>query len=417
MGLTIVEKILSNKIGQKVKAGDEHIFSPDWIFAYDYPGYIDKYRKNMLEKLKVTSVDNPEKYILFIDHFYPAGSSSTKENHQITRKFAKEFGFKLIEGRGIGHQIAIENGYVKPGDFVTHFDGHVSLMGAVGAFGVGLRNSIIEAFATGEVLLQVPETVRINLTGKLNKGVASRDLFMSILDKIGPFGAKGGVIEYGGEGLDSLNLDDRLTVSNLSMFVGAASAIMEPNEEILEEVNSRTNAGNKGVYPDAEAKYLSEITIDLNNITPYIAKPHSPANIVKIEEVLGTKVDAAYLGSCASGRITDFLQVNEILKGKKISDNFRLTMVPTTVEIQKKLSDMGIMSSLIEAGARFHYPSCDFCFGVLGALADDQNALSTGTLNIKGRMGNDKASIYTSSPYTIAASALSGRITDPRTLL
>lgn len=417
MGFTIVEKILSNKLEKSVKAGDEHIFSPDWIFAYDYPGYIDKYREEMLENLKITSVNNPEKYILFIDHFYPAGSSSTKENHQITRKFAKEFGFKLIEGKGIGHQIAIDDGYVKPGDFVTHFDGHVSLMGAVGAFGIGLRNSIIEAFATGEVLLQVPETIRINFTGSLSKGVASRDLFMSILDEIGPYGAKGGVIEYGGEGLDSLNLDDRLTVTNLSMFVGAVSAIMEPNENILEEVNSCTNAKNEGIYPDSDAEYLDEITIDLNDITPYIAKPHSPANVVKIEEVVGTKVDAAYLGSCASGRITDFLQANEILKNKIISDNFRLTMVPTTVNIQKKLSDMGIMSSLIESGARFHYPSCDFCFGVLGALADDQKALSTGTLNIKGRMGNDKASIYTASPYTIAASALNGRITDPRTLL
>lgn len=416
MGQTIVEKILSKVKGKNVYAGDEELFSPDRIIAYDYPGYIDVYWQQMKD-LSISKVKDSSKFVLFIDHFYPAGGGKEQNVHQITRDFAKEYGLKLIEGEGIGHQLSIDKGLVKPGDFVVHFDGHVSSLGSIGAFGIGIRNSMIEAFATEEISLVVPSTTRIDLIGKLSKGVAARDLFIKLLDHLGPAGALSTVVEYGGEGLSSLNIDDRFVICNLAMFIGAVSAIAETDSVTTEYISKHLNEEAASVHPDSDAKYDKTITIDLGEIVPMLSLPHSPANTAIIDVALGKPVNVGLVGSCASGRITDFAQVVQVLKGKKIAEGFRLTMVPTTVEIQNEIARNGMMSTLIEAGARIHYPSCDFCFGVLGALSDGEIALSTGTLNVPGRMGNTKADIYNASPYTIAASALHGKIVDPRDVL
>jgi 3-isopropylmalate/(R)-2-methylmalate dehydratase large subunit len=416
MGQTMVEKILSNKIGRTVYSGDEELFTPDWICAYDFPGYIDVYRKQMAE-LGVKKVKHPEKFILYIDHFYPAGGPAEQGVHKITRLFAQEQGIKLIEGKGIGHQLSLDLGYVKPGDFIVHFDGHVSSLGSVGALGIGIRNSMIEAFATEEVSLVVPKTVRIDFTGKLSRGVAARDVFITLLKILGPAGCGSCIIEYGGEGLANLNMDDRFVICNLAMFMGGISSIMEPDQRTIEYVSSKTKDAFTPVYPDEDAEYLDRITLDLSTVVPSLAVPHSPANVTTIDKVVGTKVDVGLIGSCASGRLTDFAQVCEVLKGKQIAEGFRLTMVPATTEIQMELVKNGMMQILIDAGARIHFPSCDFCFGALGQLGEGEVALSTGTLNIAGRMGSDKASIYTASPYVIAASALTGVITDPREFL
>jgi len=416
MGQTMVEKILSKKFGKSVKAGDEALFAPDIISAYDYPGYIDVFREQM-HQLGIKKVKNPDRFLLYIDHFYPAGNASQQNIHKITREFAEEYSMKLSEGQGIGHQLSIDNGDVKPGDFIVHFDGHVSLMGAIGAFGIGIRNSIIEAFATEEVSLVVPNTIKIEFIGKLGKGIAARDAFISLLSKLGPAGCASCMIEYGGEGLGTLNMDDRFVICNLGMFLGGISSIMEPNDEVLTFAKQKAKKDFEPVYPDSDANYIRKVVFDLSKVVPSLAIPHSPANTVTIDKVVGTQINVGYIGSCASGRITDFAQAHEILKGKRVNKKFRLAMVPTTVAVQREIVKNGMMSDLIDAGARIHFPSCDFCFGALGALADGQNALSTGTLNVPGRMGNDKANIYTASPYTIAASALYGEITDPRDLL
>ena len=416
MGQTMAEKILSQKFGQPVMAGDEQLFSPDWICAYDFPGYIDVYRKQLAE-LGISKVKTPEKYLLFIDHYYPAGGAREQGIHQITRQFAQEQGIRLFEGMGIGHQLSLDMGFIKPGDFVTHFDGHVSSLGSVGALCIGIRNSMIEAIATEEVSMVVPQTVRVDFTGQLNKGVAARDVFLTLLKQLGPAGCVSCVLEYGGEGLATLNMDDRFVICNLAMFLGAVSAIVEPDAISLDYVSSRAKGPIAPVYPDKDASYCKRITLDLSQVVPCLAAPHSPANVITVEEAIGTKVDVGLVGSCASGRLTDFSQLCEILKGRRIADKFRLTLVPVTVALQKELACNGMMQILIDAGARIHYPSCDFCFGALGCLADGQVALSTGTLNIAGRMGSSKASIYSASPYSVAAAAVTGSITDPRTLL
>lgn len=410
----MIEKIMTKNIGRDVKAGDEALFSPDLICAYDYPGYIDSYEKQLTEELGMNSVKNPEKFIFFIDHFNPAGNSQYKSVHVKTRNFAKKMGIRLYENVGIGHQVLMEKGYVTPGKFIIHFDGHVNTLGALGAYAINVRNSMIEAFATQEVSLVVPDTLRIDFVGKLRSGVAARDLFHTLVAKIGPSGANGCCIEYGGEGLKSLSLDSRFTICNQSMFLGAITAIMEVDDQVEEFLKGRTDEAYQITTSDSDANYIKRIEVDLSSINPVLVEPPSPANTVDISKHEGLKVDVGYIGSCASGRMEDFYQALEILEGKKIKDGFRLEIVPSSVEIQREMARTGVMEKLIDAGACVYYPSCDFCFGILGVMTDGEVALSTGTLNIPGRKGNVKSDIYIASPYTIAASALTGTITDPR---
>ncbi|WP_174727401.1 3-isopropylmalate dehydratase large subunit [Mesobacillus harenae] len=417
MGQTIAEKVFSKNYGTLVRTGDEKLFSPDVITAYDYPGYIDKYEKQMVEELKIDKVRHPEKFVLFIDHMYPAGTPKEQEIHAITRRFAKRYGFKLYEGHGIGHQVISEKGYIRPGRFVVHFDGHISTVGALGAIGVGIRNSMIEAFATEKVSLIVPPTVRINLTGKLGKGVTSRDIFHWIVKEIGPSGCRSSIIEYGGPGLKSLEMDERFTLCNLAMFLGGVSAVMETDETTDSYLREHGVHDYDQMVPDKDATYFKEFTFNLDKVEPVIVMPPTPANTVPISDVIGLPIQSGYIGSCASGRIKDFIQAVEILEGKRVVESFRLNAVPTTAAIQSKMSQLGLTTKLIEAGALVNISTCDFCIGQMGALSDGERSVSTGTLNIPGRMGSNKAEIYTASPYTIAATAINGMITDPRTLL
>lgn len=415
MGKTIVEKILSENIGESVSAGDEKTFYPDIITAYDFPGYIDKYEQQMKE-LGITKVPNPEKYVLFIDHFYPAGTPKQQQVHQITRRFAKEYGFKLYEGKGIGHQVIAELGYAHPGRLIVHFDGHISTVGALGCMGIGIRNGMIEAFATQKISLVVPGTVRIELKGKLNRGVTARDLFHSIVERIGPDGCRASVIEYGGEGIKNLDISERMTLCNLAMFLGGISAIMETDEITYDFLKKHHVSEFKEMRPDKDANYVKTVEIDMNDIEPVVVVPPSPANTVKISEVIGTPIQVGYIGSCASGRVKDFQQAVELLEHKHVIDGFRLYAVPTSNEIQSEITKMGIAAKLIDAGALLSFPSCDFCIGQMGALVEGEHAMTTGTLNIPGRMGSNKAKIFTGSPYSIAAAAITGKITDPREL-
>jgi 3-isopropylmalate/(R)-2-methylmalate dehydratase large subunit len=417
MGQTMVEKILSSKYGNSVYAGEEKLFSPDYVTAYDYPGYIDSYEHQLVNELGMTSVKHPEKFILFIDHFNPAGASQFREVHVKTRNFAKNFGMTLYEDRGIGHQVLAEEGYVTPGSMIVHFDGHVSTLGAFGCYALSMRNSIIEAFATDEVLVVVPTTVRVELSGKLQPGVGGRDVFHWLVKELGPAGCLGSVVEYGGEGLRNLPLDSRLTICNLSMFLGANSSIMEVDEQVTNYLRGRVRKTYTPIAPDTDAVYEKVVHLNLNEVEPTLAAPPTSANIISIKDVEGQKVDVGYLGSCASGRMTDFQDAYSLLKGKKVSKEFRFYGVPTTTQIQAELARNGLMEKLINAGVCMYYPSCDFCYGQLGVLADGQVALSTATLNVPGRMGNVNSTIYLSSAYTLAASSLTGKITDPRRLL
>ncbi len=417
MGQTIVEKLMSRNLGRTVKAGDEALFMPDLAVAYDYPGYIDSYEKQLTEELKIPTVKDPSQFLFFIDHFNPAGDTNYREVHVKTRKFAESCGIKLYEDVGIGHQVIMEKGYVVPGMMLTHFDGHVSTLGALGACAISVRNAMIEALATQRVSLVVPGTCRINLLGRLEKGVTARDIFHTLVRELGPSGARNMCIEFGGDGLHSLEMSDRFVLCNQAMFLSAVTAVCEQDEKVDAFLKGTARRPYEFVEADKDARYEKEYTLDLSKVEPVLVAPPSSANTVSISDYEGIKVDMGYIGSCASGRISDFRQALEILDGKHIAQGTRLYAVPASVKIQKEMAENGMMSKLIDAGACLYYPSCDFCYGMLGTMTKGEVALSTGTLNLPGRMGCTNAEIYTASPYTIAASLLCGKITDPRKVL
>lgn len=415
MGQTIIEKILSQNLGRIVRAGDEALFEPDLTLAYDYPGYIDSYERQM-EELGIPMVKKPEKFLLFIDHFNPAGDTTHREVHVKTRNFAKRCGIRLFENAGIGHQVIMEKGYVVPGMMLIHFDGHVSMLGALGAGAISVRNAVIEALATNQVSIMVPGTLRVNLTGRLERGVTARDVFHTLVQRLGPSGACALCIEFGGEGLLAMSMDDRMVLCNQAMFLSAVTAVCEQDEKVDAFLRDTAQRPYSHVVPDKDARYDKEYTLDLATVSPVLVAPPSSANTAAIADYEGMRVDVGYVGSCASGRITDFAQVLDVLEGRHIASETRLYAVPSSVQLQKELAANGMMGKLIDAGACLYYPSCDFCFGMLGTMTAGEVALSTGTLNIPGRMGCTKADIYTASPYTIAASLLKGKITDPRTV-
>lgn len=256
MGQTIIEKILSKNLGRAVRAGDEALFEPDLTVAYDYPGYIDSYEKQM-DELGVTSVAHPDKFLFFIDHFNPAGDSKSREVHVKTRSFAKRMGIQLWEDVGIGHQVIMEKGYVVPGTMLIHFDGHVSTLGSVGAGAISVRNAVIEALATGKVSIVVPGTLRVNFIGKLEKGVTARDVFHTLVQRLGPSGACSLCLEFGGEGLKNLTMDDRIMAEfgRIDILMNnAGAAITKKAEDLtMEEWDRVVNVDLRGAFMVAQA--------------------------------------------------------------------------------------------------------------------------------------------------------------------
>ena len=418
MERTMIEHIFSQNIGKDVRPGEEYLFEPDLCCAYDAPGWyvntpeFDK----LVTELNIKKLKDPSKFLMFIDHFVPAGNSAIQEVHVQTRTLCKQYGVKLYEAAGIGHQVLAEEGYAVPGEFAVHYDTHISMIGALGACGMGVRNCLIEVFATQKIALVVPETFRLDLIGKLQPGVTIRDAFHWLLQEIGPAGCRGMCLEIGGSGLESLDLDDRFTFCNLGMFVSAVTVLMEQDEKVDQFLRDRARKPVHHIAPDPDAIYAKRMCFDLSKVEPILVAPPSSVNTIHLTTKLGMKVDVGYVGSCASGRMKDFHQLLEVLGGKKIADGFRLELIPASVAIQKKLAESGVMSRLIDAGARFFYPSCDTCFGFSCAMTRGEVALSTGTLNLPGRKGCVEADIYTAGPYAIAAAALSGCVTDPRTL-
>ena len=416
MGRTITEKILARAAGcETVKAGYEIMARPDFIHSYDFPGYTDAFFREMKEEFGLDSPPGPERFALFIDHMVPAKTPKEEDLHVITRKWGAEQGVPVFEGEGIGHQVAAEVGYAVPGAFLVHFDGHISQLGAFGMLALGLRRNILEAYVRERISLRVPATTRVNLTGRLGPRVMARDVFHLILQKLGPSFCRFQVLELGGEGISEMSLEQRQVLCGLAMFTGAITAVVNPDPKSLtwaQEHDPRISVRPEN--SDSDAPYSGVYELDVSDLGPLAAAPPHPANIVPLSQVVGLEVQAGYIGSCASGRLEDIRAAAQILKGKRIKPGFRLNVIPTSRRIMKEALDEGLITALVEAGAFVSSPSCDYCFGHIGNITAGQRALSTGTLNVPGRMGSPDGEIFLVSPATIAASAIEGRITDPR---
>lgn len=418
MGKTITEKILARASGlAEVTAGQEVLATPDFVLAYDWPGQTDVMFHEMRDKLGITRIAEPERIGFFIDHMVPSATPQEEETHIGTRKWCADNEVDLFEKRGIGHQVASEVGFAVPGAFVVHFDGHVSQLGAFGAFAVGLRRNVLEALVRGQVPIKVPSTVRIDLAGQLPKGVMARDVFHHIVRLLGPSSCRFQVLELGGEGVENISTEGLQTITALAMFTGALTAIVNPAPERLAYARARARKEIEPQYSDVDAQYSQRHSIALDALEPIVVAPPSPANTRLLSEHAGLEVQTGYLGSCASGRLEELRVAAQILKGRRVRQGFSLHIVPTSQEIMAAAAREGLIATLVEAGAFVSSSSCDYCYGRIATMAAGQRAVSTGTLNVRGRMGSIDSEIYLCNAATVAASALNGKITDPRPYL
>lgn len=399
---TFVEKIFNASAGSIV------FKKPDIILTHDNTASIFQTFKQM-GGLKVKA---PEQLLIVLDHNAPPTTAKLANQYQAIRDIVKEQGITKFHdaGKGICHQIMAD--YALPGMVIVGSDSHTCTAGAFNAFAAGIdRTEAAGLWVQGETWFRVPESIKITLKGKLNKGVYAKDISLWIIGMIGSSGADYMSIEYHGEGVQTLTIDQRMTLSNLASEMGAKNAVF-PCDSVL---NEWLDNYIEGVWADENATYYKEIEIDLNEIFPLVAAPHQVDNVKSVSEVVGTKLHEAMVGTCTNGRFEDLQIVANILKDKKLPEGFQMIIVPASQKIYLQAMKEGYIEILLEAGANVLSASCGPCLGTgQGIPADGYNVISTSNRNFKGRMGNKEAFIYLASPATVAYSALAGEIVDPR---
>ena len=394
MGMTMAEKIIAAAAGVlEVKAGDIHTVEVDRLMSNDGTTHltIDMYH----EKLKHPHIADVDKLVWIVDHNVPADSPKTAASHKKMRDFAKEHGITFYEGKGVCHQIMMEN-HVRPGELIFGADSHTCAYGALGAFGTGVGcTDYLYAMVTGKSWLLVPETIRFHLTGKLPEGVYARDLILTIIGRIGANGANYKAMEFGGEGLKTLTMSDRIAICNLCVEAGAKTALMEVDDVAMDYLKERGREPKHLFASDPDAVYAEEYEVDLSQITPIVAKPHFVDNVVNARECAGIHIDEAFLGSCNNGRLEDLRVGAELLKGRKVHPLVRFLVVPASQEVYEKALKEGLIQIFMEAGA----------------IVMNETLISTGTRNFKGRAGSPDSFVYLASAATVTASAIKGEIT------
>lgn len=405
MNQTISEKILSRHANKPVKAGDIAIVRVDGVMATDAtaPFAIKAFRQMGGRKLW-----DSERVSLIIDHASPAPNETVANLHKLMRDFSAEMGCRLYDiGEGICHQLMVENAHVKPGDLFLGADSHSPTYGALNAFGIGVGSTDLAAtMLTGKTWLKVPKTIKITLNGELKKGVTAKDLVLFLVKQLGAEGANYQTVEFTGETVKSMTLASRMAIANMSSEMGAKTGLVDPSGLELPYEFEPT-------FPDSDAEYIRELSFDVSSLRPQIAKPHSPENVVAIDEVLGTKIQYAFIGSCTNTRLEDLHAAAQVLKGKKLTST-RLIIAPASKKVFNDALKDGTIQILSDAGATFITSGCGPCVGShLGVPGDGEVVISSTNRNFQGRMGNPKAQVYLASPTVVAASALAGEIMEP----
>jgi 3-isopropylmalate/(R)-2-methylmalate dehydratase large subunit len=418
---TIVEKIVSDHCKKILKGGERIERLPvDILFLNEVigPGTIKEFYENF-GKIKVFSKKN---IFLVLDHNVPAPTVAVAEGIKMMKNFAKDQKLKIYkEGDGIEHIVLAEDGYILPGEIVVGTDSHTCTNGAFNclAFGIGTTEASF-CLATGFVYdFTLPKTIRIEIFGKFKKGVFSKDLSLFLARKFSDGSALGKILEFGGPGLKNLSLDARATISNMSVEMGAKSAIFEPDEILENYLKKIKKFPFKFYFPDKNANYFSKIEIDLGEIEPQVAFPPKPSNSYPISKIKKTiKITDAFLGSCTNARYEDFLVASKIIKNRKVHPDVNFIVIPGSRKIYNKLLREGILKYFAEAGANIESPNCGLCFGKhMGVLASKARIISSSNRNFKGRMGSPEAEIYLASPATVVASAIAGKVVNPKKFL
>ncbi len=418
MGQTITEKILSRAVGRTVSVGETIYPEPDLITCHDW--YVVNFDK-ALKDLGVSQIRNPEKVLISTDHEPVALSLRASERQKAVREIVKRYGIEHFydAGRGgHGHVFPIELGYVRPGMLVLAYDTHVTNYGAVGCLGIALVTEISEVLACGSAWIRVPPTVRVNLHGKLRPGTSMRDVAQRLTLDLPADLVDYSVVEYGGPALKDIGIGGRMTLCNTPLEIGAKSAIAEPDAQILGMLAARARGPLALIASDADAQFKAVIDFDMGSLEPQVAAPPRPDNVVGISSVAGTAIQHAFIGSCANCSLEDLRDAARVLRGRKLSPAVRMIITPGTQEIAAKAYAEGLMQVFSDAGAMMTQPGCGPCAGgVIGTLGPGETSINTGTRNDAGRLGPNDGQIYLASPMTVAASAIVGKITDPREFL
>lgn len=426
MAQTMVQKILAKASGRtNVEVGEVLEPKVDLAMSHENAAQV---MHSFFEVFHGTEFEpkvwNPDKIAIIFDHRIPAESKKTATNQKKIREFVKAQNitkFHDIRGDegGICHQILPEKGYVRPGYVVVGTDSHTTSHGALGAFSFGLGGTEMAAvWALGKALnVEVPPTIKVNVMGNFSKFLRPKDLILYLIGKISSEGANYKVIEFHGNAIKNLSTSGRLTICNMTAEAGATSGIVPPDDETVRYL--RETAGMESdfelIVPDDDADYIDIIDIDLDEIGPQIACPHTVDNVKPIEEVSGIKIDQIVIGSCTNGRLDDLKEAADILRGNKVARGTRMIVFPASSDIYRQALELGYLSDFMNAGAVVMNAGCGACLGVhQGALGDGEVALATTNRNFKGRMGNPNAEVYLCSAVTAAASAIKGCITDPR---
>lgn len=420
MGQTAAEKIIARACGRvHVRPGDVVYPDPDQVIVHD--GYIANSRQ-ILDDLGINELFDPDRVLLVVDHAVSYSTLSQAERGAAIRRAVKYWGVKNFYDAGQGgqgHVLPMEQGYVLPGDFVFANDMHTSNNGAIGALAMRTGTEIICVLATGTMWIEVPRTILITLTGSLHPGVFPRDIGYKVARDFtsGAYGCDWDyrVIEFTGEAIDRMSLDERVPLCNTLTEIGTATAFFAPSPEIVSRAHEVARRPFMPVYSDFDAEYEARLTLDLDRLTPQVSLPGSPDNAVDIDQVAGQPVDHAQIGSCGSSMYQDMEVAGLVLRGRRIAPGTRLFITPGTVDIARRMTASGLTQVFQDAGAMILPPGCGPCAGgQMAPLAAGEVSISTCATNGRGRMGSPEASIYLASPATVALSAVTGRITDPR---
>ncbi len=416
MGSTLVEKILgAHAGGRTVKAGDVVVASVDFAMVHDARA-ANAFK--MVEKLAVERLPFATKTALVIDHYSPPPNMEAANIHVAMRAFADRHGAFLYDvGDGICHQVLPEGGHLTCGDLVVGTDTHSTTYGAFNALGTGVEGTDLAAvMMTGKLWFRVPETIRVELKGRLAPGVWAKDVTLTMLGRLGAEGANYRVLEYCGEGVSAMEIDDRMTLANHAAELGAKAAILEADAKTIAWLKAHAARAPQPVKADPDARYAERIEIDASRLVPQVARNHRIDDVVAVPEITGQKIDIALIGTCTNGRLDDIRQAAAILKGKRIAKGVRMIVTPASRQVYLAAAREGLVEALTAAGASVEAAGCGTCINITGHLiaSDGQVVISSANRNFKGRLGNPRAEIWIGSAATVAASALTGCIADPR---
>jgi 3-isopropylmalate/(R)-2-methylmalate dehydratase large subunit len=419
MGKTFAEKVLAEKAGlSEVVPGQIVTVRPDHLLTHDNTSAIVGKVAGDLEEYGLVSADLP---VIAIDHVVPAVDEKTAIGHAKIREFVHTYGVKHFfdVGEGVCHQLVVEKGLALPGMLFLGSDSHTCMYGALNAFSTGIdRTEAAVLLLTGETWLRVPETIKVALSGHFPPGVMGKDLILRIIGDLGADGANYRAVEFHGD-LSALSMDDRLTVANMGIEMGAKLAafpVDSATEAYLAE--HAPGAPFDRVWADGDASYCQQLEYDLSRLEPVVARPHAVDNVAPVSEVAGLKIQQAFLGTCTNGRLSDLHLAASILKGKHIATGVRLLVIPASRGILRVALADGTIATLVDAGAMVAPPGCGPCLGAhQGLLAPGGRCIRSSNRNFQGRMGSKDADVFLGSPLTVAASALTGVLTDPREVI